>query len=358
MNKQLLIKRTYYNPSFGFTSLKKLYEKLKVYGVTMQEIKNFLKEQETFQLHKTAKKPKVFFPITSYYPNQNIQIDIMDVSNVSSANSNYKYLLIGIDIFTRVACAIAMKNKQTDSILEAVEKIINNFKPDITSIQCDNGSEFVSKKFKDLMKDHNIEIHYVDVNEHHKLGIVDRFIRTLRLLIDKYCTAFKTTKYIDALQKIIHNYNNNYHTGIKTTPNDAINKQEEISLLNIKQYNRAKKDEIKFEIGDKVRHIINKNLFDKGSNAKWSKTIYSIINKTQHSYQLSNDKWFKYYELSLAENPQTINIIQTRAKTNLPTKEELKKAATTKRRLNKEQITPHKMLTEKRVRIPTNKFHY
>ena len=41
MNKQLLIKRTYYNPSFGFTALKKLYEELKVYGVTMQEKKLF-----------------------------------------------------------------------------------------------------------------------------------------------------------------------------------------------------------------------------------------------------------------------------------------------------------------------------
>ena len=56
----------------------------------MQEINDFLKQQETFQLHKTVKNQKYFFPITSYYPNQNIQLDITDVQNVSGAKPNYK----------------------------------------------------------------------------------------------------------------------------------------------------------------------------------------------------------------------------------------------------------------------------
>jgi len=129
----------------------------------------------------------------------------------------------------------------------------------------------------------------------------------------------------------------------------------------LKKYNKAKNEEVTFEIGDKVRHIINRNLFDKGSNVKWSENIYTIINKKPHSYEISNQKWYKYYELIRVDAAQTHRIIETRAKTNIPSKPELKKEITNKRRLNKEkiinQITPA-MLKEKRTRKKTDKFHY
>ena len=59
--KDLRTKRTYYNPLFGFLSAKTLYEKMKFYGLAMQEINEFVKQQETFQLHKTIKKTKSIF---------------------------------------------------------------------------------------------------------------------------------------------------------------------------------------------------------------------------------------------------------------------------------------------------------
>ena len=42
------------------------------------------------------------------------------------------------------------------------------------------------KNLKKLMSNNNINIKYVQVNGHHKLGIIDRFIRTLRGMINKY----------------------------------------------------------------------------------------------------------------------------------------------------------------------------
>ena len=61
MNKQLLIKRTYYNPSFGFTSLKKLYEKLKVCGVTMQERKKPFETRRNISIALDLKRAKSIF---------------------------------------------------------------------------------------------------------------------------------------------------------------------------------------------------------------------------------------------------------------------------------------------------------
>ena len=46
------------------------------------------------------------------------------------------------------------------------------------------------------MKENNVEIRYVDKRDHTKLGIIDRFCRTLRTMINKYSTAYNTTRYI------------------------------------------------------------------------------------------------------------------------------------------------------------------
>ena len=69
------------------------------------------------------------------------------------------------------------------------------------------------------MINNNINIKYVQVNDHHKLGIIDRFIRTLRERIKKYQSAYKTTRYINVLDELVDNYNNSYHSGIQGIPN-------------------------------------------------------------------------------------------------------------------------------------------
>jgi len=281
-----LIKDTSYDPSSGFQSANKLYQKLKSHGITLQQIKTFLNKQETQQLHKQPIKIKHYFPIVAKYENEIFQIDLVDVSDISSTNDNYKWLLCAIDVFTRKAYAIAMKNKTSINVVNTMNKIIHIAKPEI--INCDQGSEFISKEFKKLMSENNIEIRYVDVNDHHKLGVIDRFVRTLRKLINQYQTAFKTTRYINILDKLISNYNNTYHSGIKGIPNKP--NADKLTKLNNNKYNKAKLEEIQFDINDNVRYLKNRIMFQKGSTPNWSSTIHKIENRTEHMYTLDNGK--------------------------------------------------------------------
>ena len=82
-------------------------------------------------------------------------------------------------------------------------------------IICDNGSEFISKEFKQLMKQFNVQISYAEVNHHKKLSLIDRLSRTPREKIIKYMLMHNTSRYTDILPDIIHSYNNSYHTSIK-----------------------------------------------------------------------------------------------------------------------------------------------
>ena len=55
-----MIYNAYYDPKTGFQSGEKLYRKLKDKGITRNQIKDFINNQEVHQLHKQQHKIKVF----------------------------------------------------------------------------------------------------------------------------------------------------------------------------------------------------------------------------------------------------------------------------------------------------------
>ena len=277
----------------------------------------------------------------SYGPNDIIQVDVLDISNMSAANSAIKYMLLAIDIFTRVAFAVKMKTKSAHEVSEAMIKVINKFHPN--KVEVDRGKEFISHDFQDLLKKHNIGIIFVDVGEKNKLGVINRFCLTIRTLINKYCIAYKTTKFIDVIDKLIDNYNNSYHSTIKTTPNNAINETERINMMYSAKYMKVAKTLPTYQIGDHVRHVVNLELFEKGSLSRFSKDVFTILEKKGNFYTLSDNKWYKYYHLS----PIHEVVKEFQHKPNAPTREVMKKTIQVKRRLNKEGVKLSDITTKK-----------
>ena len=111
----------------------------------------------------------------------------------------------------------------------------------------------MSKEFKKLMSTNNINIKYEQVNDHHKLGIIDRFIRTLREMMNKYQSAYKTTRYIDILDELVDNYNNSYHSEIQGIPNKP--DKHKLKRIQFKKYTEGIKQETKYNINDNVRFL-------------------------------------------------------------------------------------------------------
>ena len=145
------------------------------------------------------------------------------------------------------------------------------------------------------MHDHNIQIRYVPVHEHNKLGLFDRFVRTLRERINKYFIKFNTTKYIDILSELVESYNNSYHSTIKMKPSDVTENEPKVTAMFNNKYNDALQEEQKLNINDEVRYIINKAAFAKGTLPKWIKTVHKILYSTERTYTLDNNKTYKYY---------------------------------------------------------------
>ena len=133
----------------------------------------------------------------------------------------------------------------------------------------DQGTEFLNKHFRALMKEEDIEL-YNTYNET-KASIVDRLIRTLKTKMWRYFTAKKTMRYMDMLPDLVYSYNHSVHRSIKTKPAEVTTENEKKVWHTL--YDHVK---YKFKIGDQVRISKMKRTFEKGYLPNFSKEIFII----------------------------------------------------------------------------------
>ena len=199
--------------------------------------------------------------------------DLADMQLLSKYNKGIKYLLCAVDLLSKYAWVIPIKDKNVTSIVNAFQKIISERRK-LNKTWVDQGSEFYDKSFKDFLKINNIEI-YSTYNEG-KSVVAERFIRTLKNKIFKHMKAISKNVYFDVLNDIVNKYNNTIHRTIKMKPIDVTDDS-------YAEYNEDfNKKDPKFKVGDNVRISKYKNIFAKGYTPNWSEEVF-VINKIKNT---------------------------------------------------------------------------
>ena len=132
---------------------------------------------------------------------------------ISKYNKGIRYLLCVIDLFSRYAWVIRLKNKKGESIVEAFKKILDDSNRKSNKIWVDHGSEFYNNKFKSFLKKNGIEI-YSTYNEG-KSFAAERFIKTVKNKIYRHMTIIGKNVYFNVLDDIVDKYDNSFHNSIK-----------------------------------------------------------------------------------------------------------------------------------------------
>ena len=120
--------------------------------------------------------------------------------------------MCAIDLFSKYAWVVPLKDKRGISIVNVFQKIISKGKK-TNKIWVDQEGEFYNNLFKRFLKINNIEM-YSTYNEG-KSVVAERFIRTLKNKIFKHMTAVSKNVYFDVLHEIVNKYNNTVHRTIK-----------------------------------------------------------------------------------------------------------------------------------------------
>ena len=178
------------------------------------------------------------------------------MQSLSKYNKGFRYLLCAIDLFSKYAWVIPIKDKKGTSIVNAFKKIISEGQRKPNKIWVDQGSEFYNQSFKDFLKINNIEMYSTYIEG--KSIVAERFIRTLKNEILKNMTTISKNVYFDVLNDIVNKYNNTIHKTIKMKPIDVTNNS-------YAEYSEdSNKKGSKFKVNDHVRISKCKTFFAKG----------------------------------------------------------------------------------------------
>ena len=118
-----------------------------------------------------------------------------------------------IDISSKYVWIVPLKDKKGVSIVDPIQKILDDSDRKPNKIWVDERSEFYNNSFKKWLKDIDIEMY--SIHNEGKSVVAERFIRTLKTKIYKYMTSVSKNVYIDKLDDIVGEYNNTYHRLIK-----------------------------------------------------------------------------------------------------------------------------------------------
>ena len=115
--------------------------------------------------------------------------------------------MCAIDLFSKYAWAVPLKDKKGVSIVNSFQKVLDssaelrsNRKPN--KIWVDQGSEFYNNSFNDFLKINNTEM-YLTYSEG-KSAAAERFIITLKNNIFKHMRAISKNVYFDVLDDIVN----------------------------------------------------------------------------------------------------------------------------------------------------------
>lgn len=282
-----------YYEVYGYPSTDKLYKIMKADGITVKksDIKEFLSKQEEKQILSQQKVKKADLGhIVAFGVNEEWQMDTFFLQRYWKENHGYKYILAVVDIFTRKAYCVAMKNKDSVDVINAFAKIIKEAGESPHVISTDNDTAYTGADFQTFCNKHNI-LHQTNVkDDHNALGIIDRFARTSKMMFSTMFLRNKNKNWVDKLDKIIDIYNNTPHGGILDyTPNEVATNDEAKGVIAYYNASKNKKNNTisDIKVGDKVRVYI-KGKFDKGTDPLFSDEVYIVVEVHGKKITLNN----------------------------------------------------------------------
>ena len=276
---------------------------------------DWLTGQDTYTLHKPIKHKFERRKTIVSGPGQQLQADLIDIKGHAQHNDGYKYLLTHIDVFSRLAGAIPLKNKSAAEVSRALDDLFKDKSP--ARLQTDKGKEFLNSEVKRVLKDHRVH-HFTSENENIKASIVERWNRTLRNTLHRYFTKSNGQRYLDILDQVVAAYNDRYHEALSMSPNQVDSANSEDVFYSLYDPLQAfLKPPSTLEPGDHVRISKARTAFQRGYTPNWSVEVFTVthvIPTTPYTYRIQDWKeepiegTFYAQELQKIKEPETYRI--------------------------------------------------
>ena len=151
--------KLYYDPKSpaGYAGEQALYQLAKKSSkkVKLDDVRNWLRKQQTYTLHRQIRRKFLRRKTVVAGIDYQWQADLADMSKMSKVNDKYRYLLCFIDVFSKFAWVVPIKNKTGKTLVDAFKSVLKSGRSR-KSLQTDKGTEFKNKDFQNFLKSKKI----------------------------------------------------------------------------------------------------------------------------------------------------------------------------------------------------------
>lgn len=244
-----------------------------------------IKACEVCQMYNRKKRNAPEF-VETIKPFEKVALDIMFLEEKD------KYLLVGIDYFTRIITIGILSDKKSQSVCEELKSWFKEgYIPE--EIITDNGREFVNSNVKTMFAQIGIKHRKTGIEDHRSNGRIERAIGTIR----EYMQKIQNDDLEEKIKMIVTKYNNTVHSALKKSPNEALLDYEDIELQARNRYNVKIKGKVKknantednYIKGEKVR-ICQKENINKYERGRFLETGVVIEKCENKSYLIRLNK--------------------------------------------------------------------
>jgi hypothetical protein len=250
-------------------------------GVYTQYAKsNILPSLDAYSLHRPVRHKYTRSKYMAGSVDDFWQADLIDVKNLYNKRYGqaYNFILVCVDVLSKYAWAIPIKNKSAKETKKAFEKIFDEGRIP-RYIQIDKGNEFKGE-CRQYLTSKNVKLYHTYTNTKFKAGIAERFNRTLKEKMYRMFTHNKNKNYISSLDDLLYNYNNTIHRAHGMRPANINMLNEDLTFEKLYGFSKILGDDrildYKFKVGDFVRIFKEKTIMDKGYTKGWLKKIFII----------------------------------------------------------------------------------
>ena len=281
---------------FAILGIDKVIARLRRLGDDFDEkdLRHAYKQLEVNQRTRRQERPKKLLKITG--PPGSYQLDLVFLPKYRSSNGGIISFLFLVEIPSRKAFAYPIKSRKSEAILDAYEQFIKEQDGNLISVTGDN--EFNKEWFKAFNDVMNINVFTGVAKDDHiskqsdRLGIVDRGVRTIRKLMNKYILINNSTRWSKWLPEIISIYNDTPHSSLNDmTPNEAnadINGMKKRHREEVEEnlgLNSSASKDLSITLGDIVRILEAKETFAK-EGPRFSKALYEVCKKDKFKWRV------------------------------------------------------------------------
>lgn len=270
-DRRKIISKIYTDKS-GYGSMKVTLEDARKIDKTikLEHVKEYFKENVS-----EKKQLKGYNSFIAPYPKYEYQLDLMFFSDLK--NQNFNVGLVLIDIFTKYACVVPIKTKDTGNVASGIMEGIVKMggKPEI--IYSDDEGALSTGPMKEYFEKENIK--HIITRSH--AWFVERFIRTFKDSLYKRIDDHKEAgaQWTSYVHEILLTYNNKLkHSATGYTPSEASKSKNELDVrLNLLAGKKHTRTYPHLSMGDNVKIYRKKpknNLKERFST--WSDKIYKL----------------------------------------------------------------------------------